>query len=98
MIFSSESLTELLAREKLAEVDLLKMDCDGGEYGILERSSNENLRRLKWIMKEFHVYQPSHCLRMLVGDLKSSGFAVHTSKPWMHDLLRKTSMFWAAHY
>lgn len=93
--FPCESLTELLVRENLAEVDLLKMDCEGSEYDILEHTSDENLRRCKKIMMEFHVFHASHSLPALRKRLKGCGFAVDMSKPWLHYLLHRTGMLWA---
>jgi FkbM family methyltransferase len=48
------SLTDLLARMNLETVDVLKLDCEGAEYGIIYQSPQETLRRVRLIMMEFH--------------------------------------------
>jgi FkbM family methyltransferase len=48
------SLVDLLRDHAVENVDLLKMDCEGGEYGILESLPADVFRRIRNIVFEFH--------------------------------------------
>ena len=54
------------------QIDLLKMDCEGCEYGVLNSVSPNTLRRIKEIRIEFH--DGSSTISQL---LIENGFAVH---------------------
>jgi len=90
-----QSLEEIMASESLEQCDLLKMDCEGGEFDILEHTSRHVLRRFRRIMMEFHVYHSTHSLCKLRDRLVADGFAVHVKKKWLNHLLTKTGMLWA---
>jgi FkbM family methyltransferase len=69
------SLGDLLRDHAIESVDLLKIDCEGGEYEILESSSTEVLRRIRNIVFEFHD------LTRLEGAkqrLRQEGYALQT--------------------
>ncbi len=38
----------------VAEYDVLKLDCEGGEFDILAHAPAETLRRFRWIVGEYH--------------------------------------------
>ena len=48
------TLREILKRFKIAEEAVLKIDCEGCEYGILLETKNSDLRRFKQIQIEYH--------------------------------------------
>jgi FkbM family methyltransferase len=48
------SLGQLLREHALESVDLLKMDCEGGEYSILESTPADVLSRIRNIVFEYH--------------------------------------------
>jgi FkbM family methyltransferase len=52
-------------------VDLLKMDVEGAEYGILPSLSPDTLRRIRRIVLEFH---PQASSRAAIDPLESNGF------------------------
>jgi FkbM family methyltransferase len=52
-------------------VDLLKMDVEGAEYGILPSLSPDTLRRIRRIVLEFH---PQASARAAVDPLEANGF------------------------
>jgi FkbM family methyltransferase len=89
------SLEEIMAEENLSQCDLLKMDCEGGEFAILEHTSRQVLRRFRRIMMEFYVYHSTHSLRKLIDRFEADGFAVRVKKKWLNHLLTKTGMLWA---
>jgi len=55
---------------------VLKVDCEGCEYGAILCSDNETLRRFDEIVIEYH-----HGYKNLVEKLRSAGFRVRYSKP-----------------
>lgn len=42
--------------KQVGDIDLLKMDCEGGEYDIVEYASDESLSRVKQICGELHSW------------------------------------------
>jgi len=48
------SLEDYIAEHKLDKIDLLKVDCEGGEYEMLPSLSSESAASIKSIMLEFH--------------------------------------------
>jgi|SRR5262245_55587016 len=48
------TLATLVESHKLQEIDLLKMDCEGGEYAILAAMPSDLLKRIRNIVFEFH--------------------------------------------
>jgi len=57
------TLADILKTQNLREVDLLKMNCEGAEYEILENCAPEVLARIRNIRLEYH----------LMGDGKNNG-------------------------
>jgi FkbM family methyltransferase len=51
---SGISLGELLRNHSVESVDLLKIDCEGGEYAILESTPADVFRRIRNIVFEYH--------------------------------------------
>ncbi len=89
------SLEEIMVDESLEQCDLLKMDCEGGEFAILEHTSRPVLRRFRRIMMEFHVFHSTHSLRKLRDRFEADGFVVHVKNKWLRHLVRRTGMLWA---
>lgn len=52
--FACDTLAELLDRHGLHSVDLLKIDCEGGEYDIIPATPNEYYDRIVSIVYEWH--------------------------------------------
>lgn len=48
------SFDAIMNRKDLKHCDLLKLDCEGSEYEILQRCAPETLRRVRRIVGEFH--------------------------------------------
>jgi FkbM family methyltransferase len=48
------SLVQLLTDHSVETVDLLKMDCEGGEYGIFESTPSDVFSRIRNIVFEYH--------------------------------------------
>jgi FkbM family methyltransferase len=69
------SLDTLLRDHGVESVDLLKIDCEGGEYEILESSSAEVLSRIRNIVVEFHDLAR---LENMKQRLRDEGYVLHT--------------------
>ena len=69
---------EVMKNLGLAEVDLIKIDCEGGEYDVLTALPEEMLRQCKWIVGEMHDVSAFKLLTLLAPhfdlDLKKSMF------------------------
>lgn len=79
----SYSLATFLDREKIDVVDILKLDCEGAEYEILE-APNFPKERVKWIVGEAHG---SNADDHIEQDLKGLGYRTYQKSS--HFLARK---------
>lgn len=73
----SVTLEELLVTHKIAAVDLLKVDCEGGEYDIFPSVPDSVLGRIRNIAFEYHRidgYEP--ILQNMLQRLRSAGYTV----------------------
>jgi FkbM family methyltransferase len=89
------SLGTLMDRYGLDRIDLLKVDCEGGEYEIFECLESYHFQRIRRIAMEFHEYQPAHDHRRLVQILKAHGFKTEVHKPWLVYRFMKYGSLWA---
>lgn len=48
------SLDEIIGRHQIKQCDLLKLDCEGSEYEILQGCAPDTLRRVRRIVAEYH--------------------------------------------
>lgn len=88
-------LEDVLAELGVEKVDLLKVDCEGGEYDIVESLGDPFLRRVSRIVMEFHELHRTHDHRRLVRRLRDAGFAVEVHRPWFARFVLRTGMIWA---
>lgn len=63
-------------------IDLLKMDCEGGEYDIVASASEAALRRIDRLVLEYHPAPPAQ-----VAQLFARLAAVGLVERWRHDTL-----------
>jgi len=84
------TLADVLAMHALPAIDLLKMDCEGAEYEILEAAVPDALRRVRRIAMEAHRLDGSRTPERLASLLESQGFRVRTQSK--DD---RTAMVWA---
>jgi FkbM family methyltransferase len=71
-------LADILTQEKIGHVDLLKIDCEGGEYEIFDSAQSEIWPKLSQIVMETHRVenrQPAE----LVAKLRYLGYLVQES-------------------
>ena len=81
------SLENLMTEYGLAEIDLLKMDCEGCEYLVLEKTPVHVLNRVREIILEFHQGGTK-----LAHFLVSSGFSVTYEQEKLQGMLRARNL------
>jgi FkbM family methyltransferase len=75
----STTLAGLIAEHHLESIDLLKLDCEGGEYPILLSAAPEVLQRIKNIALEFHEIEGSaRLLEDVQAKLRAAGYVLRT--------------------
>jgi FkbM family methyltransferase len=72
------SLIELLREHAVESVDLLKIDCEGGEFAILESIPSDLIGRIRNIVFEYHQIDGVWAkLASAKQRLRSEGYALH---------------------
>jgi FkbM family methyltransferase len=72
----SKTLSELLREQRLDQVDLLKMDIEGGEYEVLLSTPPDILRSIRRIAVEYHGNCAPHHKAEIFDQLHRAGFKV----------------------
>jgi FkbM family methyltransferase len=70
------ALAPFLEREGIADIDYLKIDCEGSEYDIVFNLPASWFRRIRQIGMEVHAVDASRTSRAMKAFLESRGFAV----------------------
>ena len=68
--------SDVFDRFGIDRIDYLKMDCEGGEYDILDESNAPLLKKVKRISMEYHENHPSRTPKDLEMFLRKNGFEV----------------------
>jgi FkbM family methyltransferase len=87
VMVSSISLAEVFNRLALDRVDLLKMDCEGAEYPVLFKSSQEVLGRIQRMVMEYHDNVTEYTHTDLESFLVRRGFQVQSFVNPVHNYL-----------
>jgi FkbM family methyltransferase len=66
---------------RINRINLLKVDCEGSEYGIFETLSSDTAARIDQIAMEVHQVEGASADH-LKGKLAMLGFSVHTDPIW----------------
>jgi len=68
------------AKEKFGQdtIYCLKMDCEGGEYDFMDAADPEDLKKVKWIIGEYHGTKNQKTDEELVAKVKPLGFEILT--------------------
>lgn len=75
---SGISLGQLLRDHAVESVDLLKIDCEGGEYAILESTPADVFNRVRNIVFEYHDIDGTWAkLESVKQRLRREGYALH---------------------
>ncbi|HEX7556321.1 MAG TPA: FkbM family methyltransferase [Leptolinea sp.] len=80
-------LIDFLNENGISQCDLLKLDCEGGEYDILLPLSQQELGRFQRIVMEYHDALTPHNHKELVEHIKNGGFNVEVVQNVVHDEL-----------
>ena len=71
------SLNDIVVRESLACIDLLKLDCEGSEYDIIAATDKATFANIRNVVVEYHDDR----VEEIVDRLRSHGFYVVNQKP-----------------
>jgi hypothetical protein len=78
-VVSGISLSQLLCDHAVESVDLLKIDCEGGEYAILESTGADVLSRIRNIVFEYHDIEGGWAkLESVKQRLRREGYTLHS--------------------
>jgi FkbM family methyltransferase len=72
----SVTLRTALAEFPSQKIHLIKMDCEGGEYGIVEQLTPDLLARIRYLTFEVHDLDRTHNVKRLMARLQRLGFCV----------------------
>jgi FkbM family methyltransferase len=78
------TLEEAFRKTGFARCDLLKVDCEGGEYDIFFRAPEETLQRIDRIAMEYHDDCTPHSHNELADFLRKHGFSVRLRNNPVH--------------
>ena len=83
---NSISLKEIFDQNDIKICKLLKLDCEGSEYSIIDALPLEYLRRIDNIVIEYHLAdsKPEYS-KKLINKIKNAGFQIQT-KPHYNDM------------
>ena len=70
------TLEDALKKAGFAHCDLLKVDCEGGEYDIFFHTPEETLRKIDRIAMEYHDGCTPHSHSELADFLRGHGFSI----------------------
>lgn len=70
------TLEKIFDRHRLGQVDLLKIDCEGAEFAILEDTPKAVYDRVSNVFLEYHDWVPGKSHRDLIKILSAHGFKV----------------------
>ena len=74
----SVTLERLFETHQLDRVDLLKIDCEGGEYDIFPAIPDRLFKRIENIVFEYHRIEGFETkLDRILGQLRSAGYTLH---------------------
>jgi FkbM family methyltransferase len=73
---ATTTLEDLLRAHAPSTVDLLKIDCEGAEFEILERAAPETLSRVRRIVMEAHTIDAGRTPSRIVRVLEEQGYRV----------------------
>lgn len=80
-------LMDFLHTHGIDEIEIAKIDCEGGEYDILLPLSKDELRKFKRIVMEYHNHLTTHRHMEIVERLKEAGFRVQEEQNVVHSYI-----------
>jgi len=74
------TISDLIKREVIAQIGLLKLDCEGSEYDILTTIPTDLLQQIQFLIVEWHPFPQYN--RVHIDDrLRNAGFRVIRKQP-----------------
>jgi FkbM family methyltransferase len=70
----SITIDELFSREKIENISLLKMDIEGSEYNAFQSISDDNLKKINYMIVEFHNNFGGILRESILNRLDANGF------------------------
>lgn len=93
---NTTTLKEIFLVNKIKEINLLKIDAEGAEYDIILNCNNQDLKRIRKIVLEYHDYlSPIFDIKKIINKLTSSGFAVKNNTPYIQRMFMKSGVLQA---
>jgi precorrin-6B methylase 2 len=85
----AKSLDEILKENKLIKCDLIKLDCEGAEYALLNPASIATLKKFTRIVMEYHLFndEQKRQFKVLVKKLKDAGYKITEDQNPVHSNL-----------
>jgi len=74
------SLNQILKTNKVTHCDLLKIDCEGGEFKILYSANKSTLKKISEIRMEYHNRKRNENIQELSKFLEEHGFSISRFK------------------
>ncbi|QQR83728.1 FkbM family methyltransferase [Candidatus Peregrinibacteria bacterium] len=72
----STTLERIFHKNRIEKCDLLKLDCEGSEYKIIQSTPQEIFERIDHIFLEYHDWFPGHNVNQLKQTLMNAGYRV----------------------
>jgi FkbM family methyltransferase len=74
---TSKSLNDIFDNEKIEKCNLLKLDCEGSEYEIIDSLKDKNLQKIEKMVIEYHLADSNpELLENLKSKLKSKSYKI----------------------
>jgi FkbM family methyltransferase len=86
-IVKTYNLIDFMNENTINVCEMLKLDCEGGEFDILLPLTTSELKRFKSIVMEYHDSLTIHNHKEIIDLLINAGFYVETEKNRVHDNL-----------
>jgi hypothetical protein len=75
----STSLQKIFEENKISSCKLLKLDCEGAEYEIIDSLPSEYLNKIQNIVMEYHSADTKpELVKNLILKIKNAGFKIKT--------------------
>ena len=70
----TKTLADFVNEKSISRLKLMKLDCEGSEYEILESCSRQLLQTINMIIMEIHEMDEKHCYQSMEFFLRQNGF------------------------
>lgn len=93
LLVNCVTLSDIIAKHNLTKIDLLKVNCEGAEYEIIEHCSDNDLAKVHDIRMEYHnLSREAKDGRYLAKLLENRGFCINRFTNYRN----KSGFIWAS--